>query len=101
VPVDDIRSLITAAWALDELAGKYRDFTIWVTGLAPVTSTETFTAQVGLVHEWRRFPFLDPDLPSSLLPPDWPARQALDAFVDRHALWRATAQAQWDTWVGE
>ena len=99
VPVDDVRTLISAAWDLDELAEKYRHFTDWTTEMAPLTSAETFVAQVELVHEWRRFPFLDPDLPASLLPSDWPAVRAVDAFDASHERWHDTAQAQWEVWA--
>ncbi|MFC9838028.1 PaaX family transcriptional regulator C-terminal domain-containing protein [Rhodococcus sp. NPDC127530] len=101
VPVEDVQSLISAAWTLDELAAQYRDFTTWVAGMAPLTPAETFVAQVALVHEWRRFPFLDPVLPASLLPSDWPATCAVDAFIEGHARWHDAAQAQWEAWAAE
>ena len=49
-----------------------------------------------MVQEWRRFPFLDPDLPGELLDHDWPGPRAAAAFHDRHAAWHAAAQAEWD-----
>jgi phenylacetic acid degradation operon negative regulatory protein len=45
-----------------------------------------------LVHEWRRFPFLDPDLPESILPAGWPRSRAHDVFAECHALWNDVAQ---------
>jgi phenylacetic acid degradation operon negative regulatory protein len=45
-----------------------------------------------LVHAWRRFPFLDPDLPEALLPNQWPRGRAHDVFQERHAAWHQTAQ---------
>ena len=44
-----------------------------------------FRAQTLLVHEWRQFPFLDPDLPEGMLPPRWPRERAHELFHARHA----------------
>ena len=51
-----------------------------------------FRAQTQLVHEWRRFPFLDPDLPADMLPARWPRKRAHDLFRERHAQWDGAAQ---------
>ena len=40
----------------------------------------TFT----LIHEYRKFFFLDPELPKELLPPGWQGRQAREVFRDFH-----------------
>ena len=50
-----------------------------------------------LVHEWRKFPFIDPDLPAELL--GWgPRRRNADAlFRDRHDRWDRTARAYFET----
>jgi phenylacetic acid degradation operon negative regulatory protein len=47
--------------------------------------------QALLVHAWRKFPFLDPELPSGLLPRGWPRRRAHALFVERRARWQPTA----------
>ena len=57
----------------------------------------TFAAQTALVHAWRRFPFVDPDLPEDLLPRDWPRRRAYQLFHERHDRWAAAAQAHFDS----
>jgi phenylacetic acid degradation operon negative regulatory protein len=51
---------------------------------------------VELVQEWRRFPFLDPDLPRELLDHDWPGPRAAAVFHDRHAQWHRQAQQEWE-----
>jgi phenylacetic acid degradation operon negative regulatory protein len=51
-----------------------------------------FRAQTELVHEWRKFPFLDPDLPEEVLPARWPRAAAHAVFHERHESWSATAQ---------
>ncbi|SDT24870.1 PaaX family transcriptional regulator C-terminal domain-containing protein [Actinopolymorpha singaporensis] len=43
-----------------------------------------FAARSRLVHEWRKFLFTDPGLPSALLPADWPG-DAAAAYFDTHA----------------
>ena len=58
----------------------------------PRTPEAVFAAQTMLVHEWRKFPFLDPDLPAEMLPAGWPRERAHDLFADRHEAWSATAQ---------
>ena len=49
-------------------------------------------AQTMLVHEWRKFPFLDPDLPVDLLPGKWPRQRAREVFRERHDAWGQMAQ---------
>ena len=52
-----------------------------------------FRAQTLMVHEWRRFPFIDPDLPDDVLPRQWPRTRAHELFRDCHARWHEGAQA--------
>ncbi len=49
-----------------------------------------------LVHQWRRFPFLDPDLPTELLPPDWPGQEAAHRFTDLRGRLLGPARAWWE-----
>ena len=53
--------------------------------LAGPTDEAALRAQTRLVHEWRRFPFLDPRLPAQLLPDSWSGAKAADLFHTRHA----------------
>ena len=48
-----------------------------------------------LVHRWRRFPFLDPELPPELLPEDWPGQSAIERFGTRRAELLDSARAWW------
>jgi phenylacetic acid degradation operon negative regulatory protein len=74
------------------VAGEYREFTARFGRLRPKTPEAVFRAQTELVHAWRKFPFLDPDLPESVLPRGWPRRRAHDVFQERHGAWHAMAQ---------
>lgn len=84
--------LIAEAWDLAAVADGYRAFIASFARLRPKTPEAVFRAQALLVHEWRKFPFLDPDLPESVLPSQWPRKRAHDVFQERHAAWHETAQ---------
>jgi phenylacetic acid degradation operon negative regulatory protein len=88
----DPAKLPAEAWDLDAVAAAYRDFAERFGRARPKTPAAVFRAQTQLVHEWRKFPFLDPDLPESVLPARWPRARALAVFRDRHDAWHATAQ---------
>ena len=80
------------AWDLEAVAAAYRDFVARFGRLRPKTPEAVFRAQTQLVHEWRKFPFLDPDLPEAMLPVGWPRAHALVVFRNRHESWHAPAQ---------
>jgi phenylacetic acid degradation operon negative regulatory protein len=87
--------LVAQAWDLAGVAGRYRAFLDEFGGLAPGPGEPAMLAQIRLVHEWRRFPFLDPRLPAELLPGDWIGRRAGTLFTDRHRAWQAGARQGW------
>jgi phenylacetic acid degradation operon negative regulatory protein len=90
--VSDI-DLLHRAWDLDGLADRYRSFIDAVGDLDPIGGREQFAALVTLVHEWRRFPFVDPEIPDALLPADWPGHRAKAVFDERHTHWSPAAVA--------
>lgn len=53
---------------------------------------DALVERMALVHDYRRFPFRDPDLPPALLPPDWSGRVAHEVFLEAHSLLRAPAE---------
>jgi len=71
------------------------------TGLNPAEGAPALQAQTRLVHEWRRFPFLDPQLPRELLPANWSGTKAAELFHRKHVDWRPAALRHWDQLVGE
>jgi phenylacetic acid degradation operon negative regulatory protein len=89
--VDPAR-VLTEAWDLAGIADAYRGFVDRFRSLRPKTPEAVFRAQTELVHGWRKFPFLDPDLPESVLPAKWPRAQAHDVFHERHGSWHEIAQ---------
>jgi phenylacetic acid degradation operon negative regulatory protein len=84
-------AVAAAAWDLDDVRQQYDAFISDFGGICPSSDEAVFRAQTLLVHAWRRFPFLDPDLPAELLPAGWPRRQAHELFVGRHARWADAA----------
>lgn len=88
----DPQRLIAEAWDLDSVRDEYLAFINAFVRPRPASPGACFRQQTLLVHAWRRFPFLDPDLPLSLLPSDWPRARAHALFSDRHDHWAAAAR---------
>lgn len=76
-------------WKLDELGASYDAWLIEAKALVDgagddTTDEQAFAVRSELVHEWRKFLFLDPGLPGELLPDDWAGTRAA-AYFDFHA----------------
>jgi phenylacetic acid degradation operon negative regulatory protein len=91
------RRVAEAAWDLAAVTDGYERFIKRFSRMRPGSPAAVFRAQSELVHEWRRFPFLDPDLPAELLARDWPRRRAHDLFRDRHDRWAAAARSYFES----
>jgi phenylacetic acid degradation operon negative regulatory protein len=83
-------------WDLDSLRAQYESFLADhrpapAPGAAEpdVTDEQAFAGYLRLIDAWRLFPRLDPGLPASLLPADWPARAAWELFDGLRAGWSA------------
>jgi phenylacetic acid degradation operon negative regulatory protein len=85
-----------AAWDLDGVREHYEAFIEDFSGITPASPEAFFRMQTLLVHAWRKFPFLDPDLPAELLPTHWPRGRAYDLFAGRHARWSQPAQGYFE-----
>lgn len=102
----DVRRLVADAWDLDALAAGYAGFLARWAGPAPrADAGDDLARLLLLLTEWLLLVRIDPHLPESLLPADWPAvaaeqlvhrlraeyepgaRQAFDRFAD----WRPQA----------
>jgi phenylacetic acid degradation operon negative regulatory protein len=94
--IGDPRQLAAAAWDLDHVRRQYRAFVADFSRVRATTPAGCFRQQTLLVHAWRKFPFLDPDLPAALLPSRWPRDRAHTLFVDRHERWGAPARAHFE-----
>ncbi|MGI8816367.1 MAG: PaaX family transcriptional regulator [Pseudonocardia sp.] len=89
------RELVAQAWNLAEVETTYHDFVTTFGGEEPETPQQVLTSQIRLVHAWRRFPFLDPQLPAELLPGGWAGAKAYTLFHERHERWAGAAQQCW------
>lgn len=94
-------AMVARAWDLSTLEAEYDAFVMRFSALTPDTAAATLRAQTRLVHEWRRFRFLDPRLPRELLPADWSGAKAAEVFHARHAQWYEAAQREWDALDGK
>jgi phenylacetic acid degradation operon negative regulatory protein len=100
------RDMASRAWDLAELD---RDYAVLLDEYRPripdfrkgLSGREALVARMQLVHDYRRFPFRDPDLPPELLPEGWSGRAAHEVFLEAHGLLRAPAEAFVDGVIGE
>jgi phenylacetic acid degradation operon negative regulatory protein len=94
--IGQVAAMVSRAWDLSDVEHRYEEFIDGFGNLNPEDGRSVLHAQAMLVHEWRRFPFLDPRLPADLLPANWRGRQAAELFHRKHSEWRPAAQAHWD-----
>ncbi|BBL79283.1 PaaX family transcriptional regulator [Rubrobacter xylanophilus] len=87
--------LVDRAWNLDSIAEYYEELLKNYEGLRLEDEDSILFAQVRLVNDWQRLPFIDPQLPDSLLPPDWIGRRAAAFFQERRAAWHEAAHDRW------
>jgi phenylacetic acid degradation operon negative regulatory protein len=86
----DSQALVRQLWDLGVLADEYARWLVAARDLVePIgraaSDEEAFTVRSNLVHEWRKFLFIDPQLPDELLPADWIGRRAARYFDDQAA----------------
>ena len=91
----DVEGLVAEAWDLDGIRTEYERFIARHQRTRPGTDQDAFVATTQLVHDWRRFPFLEPDLPAELLPRRWSGQRAADLFHRQHGRWSPGA---WNWW---
>lgn len=103
--IGDATALVHQAWDLSELEARYLAFVAEFAEFAefaelaelaeqgPVSDALAFVTETRLVHEWRKFPFIDPGLPTDLLPAAWPGREAHLLFHRLHGELSSLAEA--------
>ena len=90
-------SIINWCWDLDKIHEKYYDFVgkyqkkltdhqKRLQAGEVIEPGECFVERFHLIHEYRRLPFYDPDLPIELLPENWLRPQAANLFNEYHDL---------------
>ncbi len=98
----DFRSFVGRVWDLDELARRYRAFADEFGPYATEPShsglddRQALVLRTRLIHTFRQFPSLDPELPERLMasPPDRP--EAVRLFHDLYAALGPAAQRHFD-----
>lgn len=91
----DPATLASMAWDLPSVDHSYGEFLTRHRDVAPRDRAEAFRALTLLVHDWRRLPFADPDLPAELLPVPWRGDEAAAVFHHQHQALLATATQWW------
>ncbi|MDQ0616671.1 PaaX family transcriptional regulator [Arthrobacter globiformis] len=93
--IGETNNMVHAAWRLDEVRTAYQKFLSDFEHRIALTPIQSFAAQTELVHRWRQFPFLDPELPAELLDSHWPSSRARIVFDKCHDAWHDRAQSYW------
>jgi phenylacetic acid degradation operon negative regulatory protein len=98
------RDLAARCWDLEGIDRRYEAF---LHGYEPqfrelrergnVADSECFVQRFSLIHEYRRFFFIDPDLPAELLPAVWHGAAARELFTEFHELLAEPANRYFDS----
>jgi phenylacetic acid degradation operon negative regulatory protein len=93
------RMLLERCWDLPAIAEQYRDF---IARYEPrlqeerahhaLRDDEAFVERMWLVHDYRKFTYVDPGLPSTLLPAHWPGTVAAALFREYYGLISSKAE---------
>lgn len=97
-PLSD-RSLLERCWNVEEIATAYRSFVARYEPRlrrerqrADLSDEAAFVERLWLVHDYRKFAYVDPGLPSELLPAHWPGTSAAALFRELYAALAAKSQ---------
>ncbi len=85
-------AMVGQAWDLEAVEERYQQF---LDAFAEDPARDPLVAVVELVHAWRRFPWIDPELPPELLPARWSGGTAARLFARRHEAWTTAAARAW------
>ncbi len=96
----ELKQAVSSWWDLPAIEAQYAAFTDTYRPVAldlrqyqRLDDVDAFRAYVPMLTEWRRLPYLDPGLPTELLPADWNAVEARRVFVEIHALLAAPSMS--------
>jgi phenylacetic acid degradation operon negative regulatory protein len=95
------QDLVNRCWELDEIQSSYLRFlTEWrphMEAAQTITSDDqAFVERIELVHNFRKFLFVDPGLPRELLPENWRGAEAQSLFQEYYALLDSSARRYMD-----
>ena len=104
----DSKEIVSLGWDLSRIHKKYASF---IEKYQPkledrrrrqkagetIEPSECFAERFSLIHEYRRLPFFDPDLPKELLPDDWLRPRAAALFREYRDLLADRANRYFDS----
>ena len=97
-----LSALVSRAWDLSGLVERYEGFVASfkpyrsARGRSALTDREAFVLRTRLVHTFRGFPFVDPELPEELAPLSRSRKQAVALFHDLYEGLAAASQRHFD-----
>lgn len=100
------REMAARCWDLDELNA---DYAAWLATYRPrmagyragrLAPRDALVERMRLAHDYRHFPFRDPDLPEDLVPAGWTGGGAHELFIEAHELLRAPAEEFYEQVTG-
>ncbi|MFJ1703769.1 PaaX family transcriptional regulator C-terminal domain-containing protein [Kitasatospora sp. NPDC088346] len=87
----ELEEAVSTWWDFPAIEAQYAAFTDTYRPVAEelrryprLDDVEAFRDYVPMLNAWRRLPYLDPGLPTELLPADWNAVEARRVFVELH-----------------
>lgn len=93
---DEDKKLVETCWDIAEINSKYEQFIVTHRANLEIakdriadqkmTEAECFVERAKLVHEYRKFLFIDPGLPEELLPEKWLGTKASNLFSEYYKL---------------
>jgi phenylacetic acid degradation operon negative regulatory protein len=104
----DAKKLVSQGWDLSRIHEQYARF---IERYQPkledhqrrlkdgeaIEPSECFVERFRLIHEYRKLPFFDPDLPREILPTNWLRPKAAQLFQEYHALLADKANDYFDS----
>lgn len=92
----DVRAFAARAWDLAGLDAGYAAFVAEFGELPAIDDRQAFVVRTRLVHTFRRFPYLDPELPGTLMDPPAARAAAVELFHRRYDELAPAAQRYFD-----
>jgi phenylacetic acid degradation operon negative regulatory protein len=98
----DPRSTVQAlsAWDLDAVREHYHEFEEEFSPIladarrGALTASQALVARTKVMDSWRKFVFVEPNLPAELLPDDWPRARMRDFFIELYSSLAPVAKAR-------
>jgi len=110
--INDPKSIVSRCWDLGKIQKRYArfidehrqrmdDYQERINSSETIEPGEYFVERFKLIDDYRRLPYLDPDLPEELLPANWPRSEATELFDQFHALLTEQANQYFDSALKE